>query len=171
MLNLFLRPLRILAQALIGNDSPRQYAWGFALGMMLGLAPKGNLVAALIAALVFGTKVNRAAALLGVGLFSYVGWALDDTAHRLGSMVLTWPAARPALAWIYEQPLGPFLGLNNTVVVGQLLIGLYLCYPCYRTFQAVAAHVQPRVHAHLMKYRVIRWLRGAEVGAQWGLEG
>src|SRR5918995_215883 len=110
MLNLFLRPLRILAQALIGNDSPRQYAWAFALGMMLGLVPKGNLVAALIAALVFGTKVNRAAALLGVGLFSYVGWALDDTAHRLGSMVLTWPAAQPALAWIYEQPLGPFLG-------------------------------------------------------------
>ncbi len=170
MLNLFLRPLRILAQALIGNDSPRQAAWGFALGMMLGLLPKGNLLAALIAMLVFGTKVKRASALLGIGLFSYVGWALDETAHCLGSMVLTWPALRPALAWIYEQPLGPLLGLNNTVVVGHLLVGLYLFYPCYRASHVMATYVQPRVHAYLMKYRVIRWLRGAEVGAQWGLE-
>ena len=36
MLNLLLRPLRILAQALVGNDSPRQTAWGFALGMVVG---------------------------------------------------------------------------------------------------------------------------------------
>jgi len=170
MLNLLLRPLRILAQALIGNDSPRQTAWGFTLGMVVGLLPKGNLLAASIAMLLFGTRVNRAAGLLGIGVFSYAGWALDDFAHRVGSMVLTWPAARPMFAWLYEQPLGPFSGLNNTVVVGQFLIGLYLAYPTYRTSHALVVRVQPRVHAYLMKYRVIRWLRGAEVGAQWGLE-
>ena len=85
MLNLFLRPLRIFAQALIGNDTPRQTAWGFALGMMVGLLPKGNLIAAVLAMLLFGTKVNRAAGLLGIGLFSYAGWALDGFAHRFGS--------------------------------------------------------------------------------------
>jgi uncharacterized protein (TIGR03546 family) len=171
MLNLFLRPLRVFAQALVGNDTPRQTAWGFTIGMLLGLVPKGNLLAALIAALLFGTRVNRAAGLLGVGLFSYAGWALDDLAHGLGSAVLTWDAARPMFAWIYDQPLGPFLGINNTVVVGQLLIGMYLLYPTYRASYAMAAYVRPRMHAFLMKYRVIRWLRGAEVGAQWGLDG
>ena len=40
MLNLFLRPLRIFFQALIGNDTPRQTAWGFALGKIVGLLPK-----------------------------------------------------------------------------------------------------------------------------------
>jgi uncharacterized protein (TIGR03546 family) len=171
MLNLFLRPLRIFAQALIGNDTPRQSAWGFSLGMMVGLLPKGNLVAMTLAMLLFGTKVNRAAGLLGIGLFCYVGWPLDTTAHRLGSLVLTSNAAQPLFAWIYEQPLGPFSGLNNTVVVGQLLIGLYLFYPTYKASYVMAKHVRPRVHAWLMKYRVIRWLRGVEVGAQWGLEG
>jgi uncharacterized protein (TIGR03546 family) len=171
MLNLFLRPLRILAQALIGNDTPRQSAWGFTLGMIVGLLPKGNLVAIVLATLLFGTKINRAAGLLGVGLFSYAGWALDDFAHRLGSLVITWQPLQPQLAWLYEQPLGPFIGLNNTVVMGQLLIGLYFAYPIYRASYAMAKYVRPRVHAYLMKYRVIRWLRGVEVGAQWGLEG
>jgi uncharacterized protein (TIGR03546 family) len=171
MLNLFLRPLRIFAQALIGNDTPRQTAWGFALGMMVGLLPKGNLIAAMLAMVLCGTKVNRAAGLLGIGLFSYAGWALDDFAHRLGSMAISWQAVQPTLAWLYEQPLGPFVGLNNTVVVGQLLIGLYLFYPTYRVSRVAATYIRPRIHAYLMKYRVIRWLRGAEVGAQWGLEG
>jgi uncharacterized protein (TIGR03546 family) len=171
MLNLFLRPLRVFAQALIGNDTPRQTAWGFALGMLVGLLPKGNLVAIALAMLLFGSRANRAAGLLGIGLFSYAGWALDDFAHRLGSAVLTSPHFRAAFAWIYEQPLGPFSGLNNTAVVGQLLIGLYLLYPTYRAAFAVAKFVRPRVHAYLMKYRIIRWLRGAEVGVQWGLDG
>jgi uncharacterized protein (TIGR03546 family) len=170
MLNLFLRPLRIFAQALIGNDTPRQTAWGFALGMMVGLLPKGNLLAMALAMLLCGTKVNRAAGLLAIGLYSYAGWALDGFAHRLGSAVLTWQSAQPTFAWIYEQPLGPFSGLNNTVVVGQFLIGLYLFYPTYKTSHAMAKYVRPRVHAYLLKYRVIRWLRGAEVGAQWGLD-
>jgi uncharacterized protein (TIGR03546 family) len=171
MFNLFLRPVRILAQALIGNDTPRQSAWGFTLGMMVGLLPKGNLIAIALAMLLCGTKVNRAAGLLGVGLFSYLGWALDDFAHRLGAMVITWQPMQSMLASLYEQPLGPFVGLNNTVVMGQLLVGLYLFYPTYRASHAMATHVRPRVHAYLMKYRVIRWLRGVEVGAQWGLEG
>lgn len=171
MLNLFLRPLRILAQALIGNDTPRQSAWGFTLGMMVGLLPKGNLVAVAIAMLLCGTKVNRAAGLLGIGLFSYAGWALDDFAHRVGAMAIIWEPVQPRLAWLYEQPLGPYMGLNNTVVMGQLLIGFYLFYPTYRASHAMATYVRPRVNGYLMKYRVIRWLLGAEVGAQWGLDG
>ena len=170
MLNLFLRPLRILAQALIGNDTPRQTAWGFSLGMLVGLLPKGNLVAVALAMLLFGAKTNRAAGFLGIGLFSYAGWALDDFAHNLGSKVILSERVAPNLAWLYEQPLGPFIGLNNTVVMGQLLIGLYLLYPTYSASYALAKYVRPRVHAYLMKYRIIRWLRGAEVGAQWGFE-
>lgn len=170
MLNLFLRPVRILAQALIGNDSPRQTAWGVALGMLVGLLPKGSLLVVVLAMLLCALQVNRAAGLLGMGLFSYVGAALDGFAHRLGSLLLTWAPGQNVFAWIYDQPLGPFWGLTNTVVLGQLVIGIYLFYPTYRTALAATNYFQPRIRDRLMKYRVIRWLKGAEVGAQWGLE-
>jgi uncharacterized protein (TIGR03546 family) len=171
MLNFFLRPLRILAQILAGNDSPRQTAWGLALGMMVGLLPKGNLLAIGLGMLVCALSVNRAAAILALGLFSYLGAELDDFAHRLGSLVLTWPAARDAFKWLYDQPLGPWLGFNNTIVMGQLLIGLYCFYPTYLFGRLVATRIQPRIHHWLMRRRIIRWLRGAEVGAQWGFGG
>ncbi len=171
MLNWLLRPLRMFAQALTGNDSPRQTAWGFTLGMMVGLLPKGTLLALGLAMLVCALRVNRAAALLAIGVFSYVGWACDDFAHRLGALVLLWEPARGAFTALYNSPLGPWIGFNNTVVMGQLVIGLYLCYPVYRGAAAIARRVQPRLTKYLMRYKVIRWLRGAELGAQWGLEG
>lgn len=38
-------PLRYFAKALILETTPRQLALGFALGMVIGLVPKGNLIA------------------------------------------------------------------------------------------------------------------------------
>jgi hypothetical protein len=55
--------------------------------------------------------------------------------------------------------------------MGQLVIGLYLIYPVYRGTSLVAHRWQPRLTKFLMQYKVIRWLRGAELGAQWGLDG
>ncbi|HYO26519.1 MAG TPA: TIGR03546 family protein [Lacipirellulaceae bacterium] len=170
MLNLLLRPLRLVAQALTGNDSPGQTAWGLALGMLVGLLPKGTIAAVVLAMLVCALRVNRAAALLAIGVFSYIGWALDDFAHRLGAIVLTWEPAWDAFQTVYELPLGAWIGFNNTVVMGQLLIGLYLFYPVHRLGRYAGAHLQPRITQYLMRYKVIRWLRGAEIGVQWGFE-
>ncbi len=171
MLDLLLRPLRLAVQMLTANDSARQTAWGYSLGMMVGLLPKGNLLAIGLAMLLCALRVNRAAGLLAIGVFSYVGCGLDDLAHRIGAIVLTGLDPRAAFTALYDMPLGPWLGFNNTVVTGQLLIGLYLFYPAYKAAHAVGTHVQPRITQWLMQYKVIRWLKGAELGVQWGLEG
>ncbi|MBA4106170.1 MAG: hypothetical protein C0485_10450 [Pirellula sp.] len=170
MLTLFLRPVRMLLQALIGNDTPRQTAWGFSLGMMVGLLPKGNLTAIAIAMVLCSLRVNRAAGFLAIAIFSYVGAFFDGTAHRLGSLLLTSPTLQPMFAAIYDKPLGPFSGLNNTAVLGQLFIGLYLFYPVYRAARVATTYLRPRLQHYLMRYKLVRWIMGAEIGAQWGLE-
>ena len=45
MLASVLRPVRGFVQALLAHDASNQLAAGFALGMVLGLVPKGNLIA------------------------------------------------------------------------------------------------------------------------------
>lgn len=168
MLSFLIRPIRMGVQALLASDSSQQIAWGFALGMMVGLTPKGTLIAISLGVLLFALRVNLSAGLMAAGLFSIVGASLDGFAHRIGSLVLTWPAVRPLLAWIYQLPLGPFMGLNNTVVVGQLLIGLYCLYPAYCVGWVIAERYRPRIERSLARYKIIRWLRGAEVGVGWG---
>ncbi len=170
MTSLLLRPLRQLAQALTANDSARQIAWGFVLGMMIGLLPKGNLLLVMLTMLLCALRVNKPAGLLAAGIFSLVGLAFDGVAHRIGSLVLLWEPARPVHTWLYELPLGPWMGLNNTVVVGQLILGLYFAVPVYYLMFRFARRIQPKLSKWLLRYRIIRWLRGAELGANLGVD-
>jgi len=170
MTSFLLRPVRQLAQALVANDSPRQIAWAVVLGMAIGLLPKGYLVVVALTILLCALRVNKSAGLLAAGLFSLVGFLFDGLAHHLGALVLLWEPARPLHIWLYELPLGPWLGTNNTVVVGQLLISLYLAYPTYYFAYKFASQVQPRLSKWLLRYRAIRWLRGAELGTHWGTD-
>lgn len=170
MFSFFLRPLRQGVQTLLARDSSRQIAWGFALGMLVGLTPKGNLLAIALGMSLFGLRVNLSAGLLSAAMFSLVGLGLDDFAHRLGAVVLTWPAARPLFAWLYQLPLGPYLGVNNTVVLGQLMIGIYCLYPSYCAGWFLAERFRPRVERWLGRYRIVGWLRGAEVGVHWRMD-
>lgn len=170
MLSLVLRPLRQLAQAALANDSPRQLAWGFVLGMAIGLLPKGNLVVIALTMLLCGLRVNKPAGLMAVGVFSLVGYVLDSFAHHIGAIILLWETARPLHTWLYELPGGRWLGLNNTAVVGQLAIALYLAYPAYWIATQYALRVQPRIQERLKRSRLLRWLRGAELGARWGID-
>jgi uncharacterized protein (TIGR03546 family) len=169
MTSFFLRPVRLLAQAFTSHDSPRQVAWGFVLGMAIGLMPKGNLLLIALTILLCALRVNKPAGMMAVGIFSLLGFALDGLAHHLGAIVLLWEPARPLYVWLYELPLGPWLGTNNTVVIGQLLISLYFAFPAYYLAHQFATRVQPRINKWLLRYRIIRWLRGAELSA-WGVD-
>ena len=170
MLDFFLRPLRQLVQTLVGDDSPRQVAWGFALGMLVGCLPKGNLLAMTLGILLWSLRVSIPAALLAGGVFSLLAPLSDGSAHAIGSAIISSETLRPWFAALYQAPLGRFTGLTNTAVVGQLAIGLYCLYPAYWAARLAATRIRPRMAKWLLSYRVIRWLKGAEIGAQLGLE-
>jgi uncharacterized protein (TIGR03546 family) len=131
MFSLVVKALRRLVGALLLDDSPRQLAAGFALGMMIGLLPKGNLIAVSLCVLVFSLRVNASVAILAAVAFTWVGAALEPFSANLGLRVLGIASMQATYASIFNLPLGPWLGFNNTVVMGSLLIGLYLAYPAY----------------------------------------
>jgi uncharacterized protein (TIGR03546 family) len=131
MLASLLRPVRVLVSALLAHDAPNQLAAGFALGMVLGLAPKGNLIALSLLVLLFSLRVNAGIWLLSAFAFSWVGPALDPFADKLGAYVLTASSMQATYAMLFNLPLGPLFEFNNTIVVGSLLIGVWAMYPVY----------------------------------------
>lgn len=126
-----LRPLRLVVHALVAHDTANQLALGFALGMLLGLMPKGNLIAVSLFVLLFSLRVNKGMSLLAALAFSWVGPALDPIADKLGAHVLTAGTMQPTYAALFQLPLGPWFDFNNTVVVGSLVIGVWAFYPAY----------------------------------------
>jgi uncharacterized protein (TIGR03546 family) len=145
MLSAIVRPLRRMIEALLASDSPRQLAAGVALGMVLGLVPKGNLIALSLCVLVFSLRVNTSLALLAAVAFTWAGAALDPFANKLGMQVLTIASLQATYASVFNLPLGPWLGFSNSVVTGSLLIGLYLAYPVYWLSLIVCERLQPRL--------------------------
>jgi uncharacterized protein (TIGR03546 family) len=137
-----LRPVRSLFQSLLAHNGPDQLAAGFALGMVLGLVPKGNLIAVSLLVLLFSLRVNTGIGLLAAFAFSWVGPVLDPFADKLGAYVLNAPTMQSTYAAMFQWPLGPWFDFDNTVVIGSLVIGLYASYPVFWCVDRVCRRLQ-----------------------------
>ncbi len=165
---MLLLPIRQLLDALIANDSPRQVAWGTTIGMVLGLVPKDNMIVLALGTLLCALRVNRSAGLAAAGLFTMIGPSLDSITHLVGRKLLTEPLLEPLWGGLYELPLGPWIGFHNTVVLGSLLLGIYCSYPCYWTTLVFWRRYQSQLAAHVVRYRVTRWVAGASIAQRLG---
>ena len=163
----FVRPLRALVKGLQANDSPRQMAFGVALGMLIGLVPKGNLIAILLITILFAIKVNRGSGLASAFVFSWVGVLLDPLSHYIGGSILTMSALEPTFVWLSEMPLVPWTNFNNTVVMGSVVLGLFLFYPVYRASKPSFEILAPIVVAYLSRYKLYHILTGTDFATRW----
>jgi uncharacterized protein (TIGR03546 family) len=135
--------LRRFCRALVATNAPEQLAAGFTIGMVIGLVSKGNLIALSLCVLLFSIRCNKATGLLAALLFSFAGPLTDNFAHRVGSIVLGMKPLQATYAGIFNLPFGPWLGFNNTVIAGSLVMGIYLAYPVYWLTKQIFAAVLP----------------------------
>ena len=103
-----------------------------ALGVAIGLMPKGNLIAMGFIFLLFALRVNLATGITTAIVFSWVGIFANPLVHRLGEVILTAQPLEPVFAWFFELPWAAWTSLNNTVVAGSFCLGLIQLYPTYR---------------------------------------
>ena len=167
----FHRPLRLLADAVAADAGPAPFARGVALGMLVGLVPKENLTAAVLAVVLGAVRVNLPAAGLAAVFFSLFGSAADPLSHAVGKWLLTGDWLRETWASFFQLPLAPWTGLNNTVVLGSLVLGLALSYPVYRGALVMHPRVVPPVAGWVKKTRLGKWLCGVEFAGRLGHAG
>lgn len=165
-----LRLLRDLVAALHGGSDPRNLAAGFALGAALGLVPKGNLFSAIFLLLFFVLRVDKGMALLSAAAFTPLGYAIDGPAHRLGLALLQAPALRGLWTTLYDLPIVPLTRFNNSVVLGNLVIGLALFAPLYfaalRLVAAYNASLAPVVEG-LYIVKAVKGMRWYQTYRKW----
>jgi uncharacterized protein (TIGR03546 family) len=135
--------MRRTIQRLVGGCTPRQVAAGVTLGMILGLVPKGNLIAVSFCAMLFMLRMHKGLSVAAAVVFSLASPWAESFMHKLGSIVLSADSLQPVYAWLYALPLGPWLGFHNTVVMGALLVGLYFAYPVHWLVSAACRRMQP----------------------------
>jgi len=158
-----MNPLRVfkdLFASLHGGADPRHLAAGFALGAALGLIPKGNLFAVVFLLLFFALRLNKGMALMAATFFTPVGYAVDGLAHRIGFALLKAPALNGVWTFLYDLPIVPLTRFNNTVVLGNLVLGLALFVPLYFLALRFVAWYAATWAARVEKLRLVQALKG-----------
>ena len=167
MLVRWIRPLRFLVQGIATSDTPRQLALGLALGMVIGLVPKGNLTALVLSTILIATRVNLATGMLGVFVFSLLSGWTDPLANRLGHSLLSIGPLQPVYAYLFDLPLAAWTSLDNTVVFGSLVLGIWLFWPVYHFSYLGVEKARPWIGEQLQRYRVADVLDRSEFAARW----
>lgn len=168
MLHWFLGPLRQLVGVLTAHDSTRQIAAGATLGVLLGLTPKGCLLALGLVIALGALRVNKAAGLASAAVFSAIAPLLDSLTHQIGLTILMQPSLDGFFTALYEAPLGPWIGFHNTVTLGSFLVGLYLSYPIYLATRVALDKLRPVLVRWIMRYKIARALFGLDMSSRLG---
>lgn len=163
-----LRPLRFIAQTLTEETSPRQMSMGIALGMLVGLVPKDNLTAFLCLFVLCASRVNLGLGFASAFVFSWIGAWMDPVSHYFGYQILSAQSLQTWWTWFFDQPITPWTSLNNTIVIGSLVVGLALLFPVYRAFLPITRKYSPRVEKRLKRFKLVQLLWGIELGTGLG---
>jgi len=152
--------VRNVLVALTGQTAPSELAGAVAMGMLIALIPKGNLLAHLLVLSLFLMRVNFALAAASTALFLLVTPLTDRLADALGYLLLVRAETlKPLWTWLYNRPLLPWTGFNNTLVLGNLVLGLALYVPLYLLVKKGIALYQARLKDTVLKWKVVQMVK------------
>lgn len=120
-----------LIKAMNANTHPGDIAHAVALGLMLALVPKGNLLWPFLFILALFIRMNKGAFFLSLIAFSFIVPFADVPLERFGNIVLTIPVLQPIFSEMYRTPFVGLTRFNNTMVAGSFLAGCIAYVPVY----------------------------------------
>lgn len=147
-------------RVVISGESSRQMAAGLGMGILLGLVPPYNLLSVVLWMVLFASRMNLTVAITTALAVSWIGWLLDPITHQIGYFLLSLEILRPLWTELYHQPLAPWTGWNNTVVLGNAVLGGLLAPAGFAVSQPLFERFMPVLGQQLKQYAWFRWLAG-----------
>ena len=158
--------LRLIAKLLAVLNSethPGQISLGFCFAMIAGLTPLLSLHNLVVLLLVLVLRVNLAAFVLGLGVFSGMAYLLDPVFHWNGLQILTMPSLEGLWTSMYNCPVGRLSRFNNTIVMGSLVFSLVLFVPVYILSNMLITHYRSHVLAWVEKTKLMRVFKASKL--------
>lgn len=157
-----LKLLQSLFQTLHSEGTPGQVAAGIMLGAGIGLTPllsAHNLV--LFAAIVL-LNVSFGGGMLGMALFTPLGFLLDPLFDRIGLALLAAPGLKGLWTAWYNLPLVPYTNFNNSVTLGSFVLWLVTAVPIYFLGRMAIAHYRATYGARVLNSKFMKGLKASK---------
>jgi uncharacterized protein (TIGR03546 family) len=157
-----LKLLQSLFKTLHSEGTPGQVAAGLMLGAGIGLSPLLAAHNLLLFAAIVLLNVSFGGGMLGIALFTPLGFLLDPVFNRLGALLLEAPALRGFWTAAYNVPLVPWTGFNNTVTLGSFVAWLALAVPVFFLGRLGVARYRATYGERVMKSRWMKALKASK---------
>lgn len=157
-----IRPFRMMLKAVLGEAKAGQLALGFAFGLWIGMVPKGNLTAVFLGVVMATTRANLGIATATILITSLASMGLDPVFDSVGSFLLSLPSLQRFWTQLYNMPVAPWTGFNNSIVLGSFLVGLLLVFPSYHYSKPWLKKYSEVVGKWARRYWLTRLLMGVE---------
>jgi uncharacterized protein (TIGR03546 family) len=145
-----------------GKTTSRQLAAGVALGVLIGLVPKDSLLLIMFTVLTILSPANLLSAGCSAILFWYLGSlsSVENLMQWLGERAFQTDSLAQLLIRWSATPLFPWLRLDNSLVLGALLLGVALMLPVYLISVQFFDRYGDRFYAVLRNSVICRWFVG-----------
>ena len=159
----FIKFLKKIIKALGSNASPNQLAFGFAMGMILGLTPFWNIHNILVIFLIAVINVNISSTFLGLAIFGLLAPIFDRVFHSFGLSILQMEPLEGMWNTMYDNTFFVLTRFNNTLVIGSLIISLILFVPAFFGFKIFSKYYQEKLHPKVEKWKITKILKGSKI--------
>lgn len=151
-----LRAIARLLKVLNSENEPGQISAALVFSIIAGLTPIMSLHNILVILLVTVLRVNMSAFILGLALFSAIGYILDPLFHGLGLAILTAPALEGLWNTLYGSALFRIERFNNSIVMGSLVFSLIISVPSFLGFNFLIRKYREHVLERVRKSGIMQ---------------
>jgi uncharacterized protein (TIGR03546 family) len=159
MIELIAKMLKVLNS----ETDPGQISLAFCLAMVMGFTPlfSAHNLLVLLAALVL--RVNLSTFSVVWIVLSAVAYALDPLFHKIGLAVLTAEGLKTMWTGLYNTAWFRPARLNNTIVMGSLLVSLAAFIPVFITIKVLVLRYREHLLAWIRKTRVMKFFKASKL--------
>lgn len=156
--------IQSLLSTLNADVSPNEIAAGVAMGAVMGLVPKSNLIALSLWALIMIFRINFSMATASVVIFTGVSQISDRWTEPFGYWLLTGvPALKPLWTWLYNLPIVPFTNFNHSVVLGNAATGVILFIPIFLAAKIGVIKYRTQWKDKILQWRIMQALKASKI--------
>jgi uncharacterized protein (TIGR03546 family) len=160
---LIIKFLQQLLKALNSDGTPGQVGMGMAIGLAFGLTPLASMHNLVILAIAMLTTVSFPGVMLGWFIAVPLGFALDPLFDRVGMALLMNDSLAPFFTWVVNTPVVALSRLNNSIVLGSLVVWVLAIVPAYFLFRFLVARYRVHVFAHIQKWRIVQVIKTSKL--------
>lgn len=159
MLTQFIKFLRVLGS----EASPMQISLAAALAMIIGFTPLMSFHNLIVIFILLSFRINLAAFILSLSLFTVMAYLLDPVFHQLGLQLLQNESLQTVWTTMYNSVFWRLTHFNNTIVLGGLAISLLLFFPLVLMLNFLIKQYRSHFLVFCKNSRVARFIQSSKL--------